>query len=446
MSRSSSSSSFLSGSGSLGTGSGRQQRPGRMSGFAATSALSTPVIAAGALAATAVVGLIINGRRLSHKPLVYAQHTRFFDDVLSRCPTVHQEYHVVPMLANCHVETIVAAKMRRDPGLQYLRELLSMQDGGTVAIDYEDLPKGQQPLPPDAPVLVVLPGLTGGSHDTYVQHLVLGARAAGFRAVVFNSRGTSDSPVTSPQFYSASFTGDTRVVMQHLAAKFPRSPMYGVGYSLGANILVRYLGEEGDKTPLRAAVSLCNPFNLPVSDKNFEKGFNRVYDVNLANSLRNIFKKHQHLFKGIVGLYDPERAANAKTIRDFDDAITRVSFGFPSVDAYYAGSSSSLSIPHVKIPLLCIQAENDPIAPAVAIPYDEIQRNPKCALVVTPTGGHLGWMSGKDGPFGAPWTDEVVLEFMTATMAEQWQQHVAAEGREAADAALTAATQHPKQG
>lgn len=74
--------------------------------------------------------------------------------------------------------------------------------------------------------------------------------------------------------------------------------------------------------------------------------------------------------------------------------------GFPSVDAYYAGSSSALSIPNVAIPLLCVQADNDPIAPKEAIPYDAIAANPNTALVVTPTGGHLGWMAGRDGALG----------------------------------------------
>ena len=75
--------------------------------------------------------------------------------------------------------------------------------------------------------------------------------------------------------------------------------------------------------------------------------------------------------------------------------------GFPSVDAYYAGSSSSLSIPSVTIPLLCVQAANDPISPQEAIPFDAIAANPNTALVLTPSGGHLGWTGGRDGPFGA---------------------------------------------
>ena len=73
-------------------------------------------------------------------------------------------------------------------------------------------PDAVQDLPDDAPVLILLPGLTGGSHDSYVRHMVGAASKNGLRSVVFNSRGTSDGPVTSPQFYSASYTGDMRYV------------------------------------------------------------------------------------------------------------------------------------------------------------------------------------------------------------------------------------------
>lgn len=80
-------------------------------------------------------------------------------------------------------------------------------------------------------------------------------------------------------------------------------------------------------------------------DENFKLGFNRVYDKNLANGLRRIYKRHEHLFEALQdkGNYQLELAANSKTIRDFDDAITRVSFGWPSVDAYYAGEPSTAS-------------------------------------------------------------------------------------------------------
>ena len=99
--------------------------------------------------------------------------------------------------------------------------------------------------------------------SSFLQHAVVHARNAGIRAVVFNSRGTSGSPVTSAQFYSASYTEDLRAVVAHVASKMaPGVPLFAAGWSLGANILTRYLGEEGENTSLRAAIAMCNPFNL----------------------------------------------------------------------------------------------------------------------------------------------------------------------------------------
>lgn len=175
---------------------------------------------------------------------------------------------------------------------------------------------------------------------------------------------------------------------------------------------MRYLGQESCDCPLSGAVSLCNPFNLPIADEDFRKGLNKIYDKALARSLRKIFLKHALLFEGLHGEYNIPMTANARTVREFDEGLTRVSFGFKSVDDYYFNSSSSNSIVHVRTPLLCIQAANDPIAPSRGIPRQEIKENPNCLLIVTPKGGHLGWVAGEEAPFGAPWTDSVVMEFL----------------------------------
>lgn len=255
--------------------------------------------AASAVAISAAAGAVVMGagKRFSFVPTVTAQPTPWNRDVLALCPKLFSPYHLSPFLRNGHVETIFAAWFRRDPRLAYSRELVRMPDGGTVALDTEGGGDRSSDLPKDAPVLILLPGLTGGSDDTYVQHAVLHAKEAGIRAVVFNSRGTSESPVTTPQFYSASFTQDLRHVVGHVAAKYPGAPLFAAGWSLGANILTRYLGEEGSATPLTAAIAMCNPFNLPLSDANFKRGFNKIYDWNLARSLRKIYAKHRSLFE-----------------------------------------------------------------------------------------------------------------------------------------------------
>jgi predicted alpha/beta-fold hydrolase len=108
------------------------------------------------------------------------------------------------------------------------------------------------------------------------------------------------------------------------------------------------------------------------------------------------------------------------------------------VDAYYAGSSSAKRIPNVAVPLLCIQAANDPIAPAAAIPCDAIKTNPNCVLAVTPAGGHLGWAAGPGAPWGHPWTDGAVTEWLASVLLELLGERAQQRGDKAA-AVTTAA-------
>ncbi|XP_057773649.1 embryogenesis-associated protein EMB8 [Salvia miltiorrhiza] len=323
----------------------------------------------------------------------------------------HIPYVPYPLIAsNRHVETIFAAFFRSLPDVRFRRECLRTSDGGAVALDW--VSGDDRSLPLESPILILLPGLTGGSQDTYVRHMLLRARSEGWRVVVFNSRGCGSSPVTTAQFYSASFLGDISEVVDHVGSRYSRANLYAVGWSLGANILVRYVGQGSFSCPLAGAVSLCNPFNLIIADEDFRKGFNIIYDKALANSLCKIFRKHALLFEDIGGEFNIPLAANAKSVREFDEGLTRVSFGFKSVDDYYSNSSSSDFIKNVTIPLLCIQAENDPIAPSRGIPREDIQKNPNCMLIVTPKGGHLGWVAGAEAPRGAPWTDPIVMDFL----------------------------------
>ncbi|CAL5020603.1 unnamed protein product [Urochloa decumbens] len=328
---------------------------GAMSSSSATA--SAPNLSSGA-------GEEAQAPPLPHSTLEIAGARR---GLLSSFASLRAPYRAFPVLAsNRHVETIFAALTRSLPAVKLRRECLRAPDDGAVALDW--VAGDDRALPTDAPVLILLPGLTGGSDDTYVRHMLMRARSKGWRVVVFNSRGCAESPVTTPK--------------------------------------------ETDKCPLAGAVSMCNPFNLVIADEDFHKGFNNVYDRALARALRTIFKKHALLFEDIDGEYNIPKAANARTVRDFDEGLTRVSFGFKSVDDYYSNSSSSDSIKNVCIPLLCIQADNDPIAPSRGIPREDIKANSNCLLIVTPKGGHLGWVAGDEAPFGCPWTDPIVMEYL----------------------------------
>ena len=296
-------------------------------------------------------------------------------------------------------------------------------------------------LPDDAPVLMLMSGIAGGSHDKYLKHFLRRAHCAGYRCVAFNCRGTSDSPLTTPQFYSASFTGDVRAVVDELATRWPEAPLFAVGWSLGANILTNFLGEEGKAAKLAGAVAMCNPFDLNACDDALQQGFfGTVYSRSMAGNMRKLFAPHAHLFAGLPG-YDRKLVESAMTVRDFDEAVTRVTFGFPSVDAYYDASSSRRLIGNVKVPLLVVQAKDDPIAVRSAVPRDVIRNvgpDANVILVETESGGHLGWSAGEEAPFGAPWPDVGAMQFLEAVRART---HVKAEGEKRGAAAPNAETE-----
>lgn len=455
----------------------------------------------------------------------------FHERALARCRALQEPYAPAPFFTNPHAETILAAKLRAAPEIDYRREALRTSDGGCVALDWarwdapaetaaraggaagarppaavggrrredeattekEPVAYGHDavaeaesrsaarhdadrphhdPLPDTAPLLVLFPGLTGGSGDSYVRHCVASARARGFRAVVFNSRGTADSPVLTAQFYSASFTQDAREVVAHVRRVYPRAEgAYAVGWSLGGNILLRYLAEEAEAAEaeaaaggrgagsgsngsnsgggIDAAVSLCNPFDLTLSNAHLKRGFfGRLYDANLASSLKRIFARHSAVFEearaagALLPGVDPSLVPLVKTIADFDECVTAPTFGWPSVSEYYRLSSSARSVPGVRCPLLCVQAADDPIAPEHAIPRAALAANPRCALVVTRTGGHLGWVTAEEGVRGRPWTDGVVADWLEAVheaLVEERRRLVAGgKGEEEAGATATA--------
>jgi hypothetical protein len=294
-----------------------------------------------------------------------------------------------------------------------------MADGGHVTLDWPL--ERSEALPEDAPLLLLLSGIAGGSADSYVQHMVVDARRAGYRAVAFNSRGCAGGPITVPQFYSASWTGDLREVVPLLRARHPSAPFFACGWSLGANILVNFLGEEGAKGHppiLQGAVSLCNPFDLVTCDAALESTFmGRIYSRSMGAGLRRVFAPHAALFAEHPSV-DASGTAAAQSVRQFDECMTRRTFGFDSVDAYYRASGSRYRLSHVNTPLLCVQAADDPIAVDQAVPREEIANNPHAALIVTPSGGHLGWIAAEGDPFGSPWPYRGALQWLDARVVE----------------------------
>ncbi|KAI7905100.1 Alpha/Beta hydrolase protein [Cokeromyces recurvatus] len=342
------------------------------------------------------------------------------DYITETCPSLvgpKAVYNPTPYLFNGHLQTGYAAFYNHAPtvnAVTYEREFVDTPDGGTFALDWA---RTKENLKEDeTPTLVVLHGLTGGSHESYIRCLleIVTYPPFNYRAVVMNSRGCANSEIKTPQMYSGGYTDDFRVAIQHIQKRLaPNTPLVGIGFSLGSNVLVKYLGEEGDKTPLKAAISVANPFDFRLSMELLSQSYigRKIYSPKMAQNLKNTFARHMDIVvKG--GKINPDEVMAAQTIQEFDEACTRKMFDYTTVNNYYRDASSCRFIEFVKIPLLCLNALDDPIAAADCIPYDEIKTNPNVVLATTDYGGHLGWFENVKYP--TRWMVKPLTEFIVA--------------------------------
>ncbi|KAG0171069.1 hypothetical protein DFQ28_010557 [Apophysomyces sp. BC1034] len=339
------------------------------------------------------------------------------DYIAERCPSLtgpEAVYSPTPYLFNGHLQTGYASYYNGSSSaheVTYDRELLDLPDGGQIALDWTT---GEAKK--DTPTLVLLHGLTGGSHESYIRSVleIIIQPPFRYRGVVINNRGCANSDITTPQLYNGAYTEDVRVALKHIQRTVaPGTPLIGIGFSLGSNILVKYLGEEGDKTPLCGAISVANPFDFERSSLIIDGTYwnRKVYSATLANNLKKAFGRHLDTLKE-SGKIDVDQILAAGTLREFDDACTRKLRDYDSVDAYYRDASSHRYIASVRVPLLCMNALDDPIAPAECIPRDEIKKNPYVILATTDYGGHLGWFEHIQYP--TRWVSKPLAEFIVA--------------------------------
>jgi predicted alpha/beta-fold hydrolase len=212
------------------------------------------------------------------------------------------------------------------------------------------------------PMLIALHGLSGGSHEVYLRETLAPLTASGWEACVVNGRGCALSKITTPQLFNSRATWDVRQTILHLRELFPNRPLYAVGFSLGANILTNYVGEEGSKCVLKAAVSCSNPWNLEVCNVELQRTYLglEVYCATMGSNLKKLFLLHREQILKNPGV-DEAKVMGAKYLFEFDRYVQCPTWGYPTEGAYYRDSESVDALLAVRVPFLGINAEDDPV-------------------------------------------------------------------------------------
>lgn len=296
-------------------------------------------------------------------------------------------------LGNPHLQTLWGPLWRKIKPMDRQRERIWLADGDFLDLDWF----GPHQL--DAPLVLVLHGLTGSSNSPYVAGLQQALAQEGWASVALNWRGCSGEPNLLSRSYHSGASEDLASVVAHLRALRPLAPLYAVGYSLGGNVLLKYLGESGGNSDLLGAVAVSVPFRLDECADRIGMGFSKVYQRHFMREMLAYIRdkqrhfQHEGMSEGLAELSALGSLENMRTFWDFDGRVTAPLHGFIDAKDYYRRASSRYFLREIRTPTLIIHAEDDPFVFRHSLPEtDELSSSTEFELHAQ--GGHVGFVDG----------------------------------------------------
>lgn len=301
-----------------------------------------------------------------------------------------------------HLQTIWPTLVGRKLHTPVQWERFELPDGDFVDLSWVGQGTG--------PIVLVLHGLNGSIHSPYATGLLQAIAKQKWRGVLMHFRGCSGTPNRLARSYHSGETGDLQTVIDALTRREPNTPLFAVGYSLGGNVLLKWLGER-EQNPLQAAVAVSIPFELDKTASRLNKGFSRVYQWQL---LRELCNAHQKKFKKIKEPINFGDVYKLRNFWEFDNVVTAPLHGFKNAKDYYDQSSSRQFLCKIKIPTLILHAENDPFTTPYDLPKSH-EMPPNVSLELTKTGGHVGFVAGKYPWRPIYWLEHRIIHYFDNT-------------------------------
>jgi predicted alpha/beta-fold hydrolase len=298
-------------------------------------------------------------------------------------PKIISTYHPPALFRNGHFSTIYAAKLRLIDIPEPERERLLLPDGDFIDLDWSFSEKESSKL------VVLLHGLEGNASRPYIKGMKKHLNAAGYNALGMNYRGCSGEPNTMFHSYNAGTTEDLHFVLEHVLQKDFYDEIYLVGFSLGGNLLLKYLGERSSIAPqIKKGVAISTPFSLSASVEELHKFKNKLYSTVFLKDLK---KKVQQKAQYFPEMLSRQEVKNIKTLLDFDMIYTAKAFGYENAYDYYEQCSSLGFLPNIQIPVYILNARNDSFLSEKCYPVDIAAARKNVFLEIPKYGGHVGF-------------------------------------------------------
>ncbi len=314
------------------------------------------------------------------------------------------DYTAAWWLPGPHLQTLWGALCRRPAKVATRRERLELPDGDFLDLAWAGTASG--------PLVAILHGLEGDQASPYVQALLGALVDRGWGAVVMHFRGCGGEPNRLARSYHSGDTQDFARIVELLRERAPARTLAAVGYSLGGNVLLKYLGELGAASPLAAACAVSVPFDLAAGATRLRRGFSRCYQWRLLRSLRAKTCAKFARIRCPIPLGD---LATYTDFWSFDDRVTAPLHGFRDAVEYYARSSSRQYLNRVATPTLIVHAEDDPFLTPEAVP-GATELAPAIEMDLVERGGHVGFVAGRWPGCARPWLEARLLRFLAANV------------------------------
>jgi len=348
------------------------------------------------------VSLPTAGMRIKINPLASTESTRS----TPRCGQILQSsFRAHPLWSGAHLQTI-ATLLRPAPRITLRRERLELPDGDFVDLGWS----GDHNDSTAAPLAVLVHGLSGGFESKYLLGTASQLIARGWRTVILQLRGAGPESNRLHRCYNQDDTEDLRYFWHLLRERHPGAFIATVGWSLGGNVTLKALAEEGKTAPINLAAAASVPFHIGPCAERLRKGFSRVYQKRLLDSLKDgLRRKHPQV--PLSPLVNLSAALAAQDFLEFDAAYTAPLAGYLGVEEYYAHASCGQFLKDIRRSTLVVHALDDPFMTDDIVPNADAL-SPFVTLEIAANGGHVGFVSA--GAMGRPycWLERRLTEYL----------------------------------
>ena len=307
--------------------------------------------------------------------------------------------YIPPFINNRHYLTIRTALYRKMDGVEYQRERIQTPDNDFLDLDWSWVEGSKR-------VVIVLHGMEGDAGRHYVKGMIKKANLMGSTGLGFNFRGCSGEPNLQLRSYHSGETSDLHFVIDYIIKKYGFQKIGLIGFSLGGNVVLKYVGERNLHFPqLFIAAAISAPCDLYSTSVQLNKWYNKIYLRDFLSTLKAKAAKKESRFPKDL---DYNAIAQSYDFFTYDEAYTAPAHGFPSAKAYWEDSSSLQYLPNIKLPTLLLSATDDTFLDTESYPYDIAKNNDSFFLKTTKSGGHLGFLQKNDAEL---YSEKIVFDF-----------------------------------